>query len=350
MLEIHSLEKLAALRAIIPIEILEWLANTPRERVPEEINIALVDQLCAYMDPVKRHALNLPGAFEIRVGGSFSDIIPALLLIANPAGAVIKMRENPGDGFVGDSDELLNTWTGIFRGFNYAEFPDWSSVDVFPMERTEMYEYIARQAHFIIRTNETAGWANVILRLKAKELGAVVRALIPEYRLPQERTRRIASPDYIKSPVSRGAAMQIYGHGNGILLTSTAALAELDLNLSDYPHQTRQATIVEEFATIAGLWVPDTYPKHAESVLQRAVATVGIDQDLLVMPPLWCRNQLGQKLKPTDLQQELNLTELAKLIKSDVRQVYITNCAHDAGKRAVFITNGISGARGGIGA
>lgn len=351
MLQILSLEKLAALRAIIPIDVLEWLANTPAEKLPEEVNIAVVDQLCAYMDPVKRDALDLPGAFEIRVGGTFSDIIPALLLIASPAAPVIKMRENPGDGFLGDSEELLHTWTGIFRNFNFPGFPNWSGVEVVPMERTEMYNYIARQAHFIIRTNETAGWANVILRFKAKELAAVIKDLLAEYRSPQCNARRKFLLDYKKSPISRGAAMQLYGHGNGILLISTAALEELDIDLSDYPHsRSMQGTIVEEFARIADLWLPDTYPKHVESFLQRAVGTVGIHRDELIIPELWCRGHLGDRLKPADLQQDLVLAELAAVLRNEWRQVYITTCAQEQGKRAVLITNGISGAKGGIAA
>jgi hypothetical protein len=349
MLQINSLQNVGTARATIPNDIIMWLANTPPDLLPAEINVAIVDELCAYMDPGSRYKLNLPGPEEISVGGKFADIIPALLLIAAPAGPVKKMSPHPGDGFTGNLDGLLNTWTPIFRRFNHQGHPDWSNVEISGMERTEMYDYIGKEAHFIIRTRETEGWANVVLKLNLRELSQMIKGILEEYRSPAGKTFQQWSPvDYSQHPVTRGSAMQKYGHGNGLLFASPQALEQLSIDLIDHPHCTRDNTVKGEFEKASELWSPDTYPKHENSPLQNGIGTLGVGGDELVFPDEWLVDPLGNRLTREQLQQELAMKELNELLE-DPRQVYITVCQAESGEKAVFFSDGISGANGGIG-
>jgi len=350
MLEIPALQKLDNLRAIIPTEILIWLANTPEDQLPAVINVALVDQLCAYMDPGKRHALGLPGPEQISVGGGFAAIIPAMLLIAASAGPVRKMTPHPGDGFTGNLDALLNTWTQSFRGFNHEGLPDWSNVEISGMERTEMYNYIGQKAHFIIRTRETAGWANVVLQLDPRQLSQMLKGVLDEFRYAERSSYQPYAPvDYSKSPVVRGAALQKYGHGNGMLFVSQEALKELSIELSAHPHCYAYGPVGEEFTKVSQLCLPDTYPQHKDSPLQTAIGRFGVGENELVLPDRRLVDPFGKPLSPDQLQQELSLEQLKQLLQ-DPRQVYVTVCQGERGKKAALLLNGISGANGGIGA
>lgn len=350
MLDIKALQNVDEVRAIIPNELLIWLANTPKGQLPTEIKIAIIDQLCAYMDPGARYNLNLPAPEEISVGGGFAQIITAMLLIAAPAGSVMKMSPHPGDGFKGDTEKLLNTWTDIFRGFNHHGYPNWSEVEITGIERTEMYNYIGKKAHFIIRTHETEGWANVVLKLNPRELSKMMKSILEEFKLPDGQTFQQWSPvDYSKHPLTRGSAMQKYGHGNGLLFVSQEALKQLSIDLCDYPHCIKYSTVDQEFKKASELWLPDTYPKHTDSPLQNAIGLVGIKHDDLVLPDQWLMDPSGKTLSREQLQQELTIDQLQMQLK-DPRQAYVTVCNAEAGSKAVLLSNGISGAKGGIGA
>ena len=349
MLYIPALQNLDNLRAIIPPEILIWLANTPEGQLPAVINVAIVDQLCAYMDPGKRHALGLPGPEQISVGNSFAKIVPGLLLIAASAGAVLKMEPNVGDGFTGSPDELRSTWTHLFVASNKPGFPDWSNVKISGMERTEMYDFIGQKAHFIIRTHEIAGWANVVLQLDPRQLSQMLKDVLPYYRLSDGGISRRWSPiDYVKHPIALGEALEYYGHGNGLLFVSQQALTELSIDLSKYPHRHGDGTVAHEFTLGTKFSLPDTYPQHANSPLQRAIGTFGVGENELVFPSPWLKDPLGDELQPSQLRQELSLDDLRSRLQ-DPRQVYVNVCKNELGAKAVFFTKGIPGAKGGIG-
>ncbi len=208
-----------------------------------------------------------------------------------------------------------------------------------------MYNFIGQKVHFIIRTREREGWANVVLQLDPKKLSDVVKGSLREFVNSSEQVAS-RSPQLFRS---RGEAMQRYGHGNGVLLVSPQALKELSISVADFPRNSSNNTVVDEFKTISNGWLPDTYPKHGHSRLQKAIGVFGAGGGQLEFPQTWLRDHLENKLQGGELMQRLSLKELGHYLRDDPRQVFITECTKETGKIAVLVTNGISGANGGLG-
>ncbi len=337
------------LRQIIPPELFIYLANTPPEKLPKVLKIAVLDRLAPIPNPHKRNALHLPGPGLLRGGHSFTSIIPAIAMMADPAGPVFKMTPNRGDGFDGSRDQLLNAWSDSFREHGGKLNSAWSEIAFKGIERTLMYVKIANEAHFAIRTDETAGWANVIVQVNPRKLSRIAKNIIKDYKLQNGTTPNWPPVDYTTNPLTIGEFKQSGGHTNGLAFLSKGIVQDLGIDLSRHPHMHSRRGVKGAFAALRDGWEPDTYPQHRASPLQKGIGVVGFELDELVLPRSYLLSPKGDRLKPPDVCQRLKVKNIKWLLEQNPNQVFICVCS-EPDKVALFMGNGIPGAAGGIGA
>lgn len=351
MLETQKLETQKHGRVTLPFKVLKYIASLNKEALEAcdyKLTISIVDQLCARFSDLKRAkaARGIPG--RIFVGDTFANVIPALSLIAAPSGTnYLKMAPHPGDGFKGKRNELLNTWTDIFENLTPSRGwqKGWQSCKPTPVERTKHYTKIGGDSDVIIRTNETAPWANVTLTLDLRELSPKARELVEQYRREMKNQKANGeSQQGTEVSASRTSFLMDFlaeaGHGNGVLVVPEKHLKKFNKYIKEDSFNIihTKSSMNEITKTISENWIPDTYPK-GRSILQRASAYIPLSKG--------SANPLKNLSASSEWKQEKNIQKMSikktcAYLNSEWRDFLVVVVPD--GDAAVLMTNGISGA------
>jgi hypothetical protein len=351
MLQTQKLETQKHGRVTLPFKVIKYIASLNEEALKAcdyKLTISIVDQLCAKFSDLKRAKAGrgIPG--RIFVGDTFANVIPALALIAAPIGTkYLKMAPHPGDGFKGKRNELLNTWTAIFEKLTPSKGwqRGWQSCKPTPVERTKHYTQIGRDSDVIIRTNETAGWANVTLTLDLNKLSPTAKRLVKHYRSEMKNQKANGeSQQGTEVSASRTSFLMDFlaeaGHGNGVLVVPEKYLEKFKKYIKEDSFNIihTKSSMNEITETISENWIPDTYPK-GQSILQRASAYIPLSKGSanplknLSASSEWTQRKNNQKMSIKNACDYLNKE------KRDFLVVVVPD-----GDAAVLMTNGISGA------
>jgi hypothetical protein len=322
-------------RVVIPLEIIKHIASLYKEALEScnyKLVVSVVDQLCPKFNDRKRKSIGHSSPKRIFLGGSMARAISAIALIAAPFDkSYLKMAPHKGDGFKGNLSKLNNTWNSVISTLlPSGGWPKgWVSCKPIPIERNKHYKTIAKESDITVRTEETTGWANVTFCLDLKKLSPTAKKLVDDYR------KNESLMDFLVEG----------GHGNPVLVIPQKHLKKFEKHLSKdlFEKIKTKSSFSEVIGTISRHWIPDTYPKGDDSILQKAAAYIPLSRSS--SNPL--RNVGGQKgWKLVKNCQEMQISQVAEYINNEGRAVLIVVVPD--GHTAVLMTNGISGADHGI--